>query len=246
MNILLIGDNCIDEYNYGTVERISPEAPVPILNFQSKEERPGMAANVYENFKALGVEPTFLTSEHSRKIRYIDVKTKQHLLRLDYDPPRDPISVNIDVNIFDCIVISDYDKGTVNCNTIMKLRSTFRGPIFIDTKKRDLVKFKGCFIKINELEYSNAISLPPDNDIIITRGKKGAEHKSRIYSSPEVDVFDVCGAGDTFLAALVYRYYETESIPQSIVFANAASAVTVKHSGVYSPTLKEIQENLAK
>ena len=39
--ILLIGDSCVDEYQYGVVDRISPEAPVPILKFQNKFTRPG-------------------------------------------------------------------------------------------------------------------------------------------------------------------------------------------------------------
>jgi D-glycero-beta-D-manno-heptose-7-phosphate kinase len=41
--ILLIGDSCIDEYVYGTCERLNPEAPVPILKFNRKESKSGMA-----------------------------------------------------------------------------------------------------------------------------------------------------------------------------------------------------------
>jgi D-beta-D-heptose 7-phosphate kinase/D-beta-D-heptose 1-phosphate adenosyltransferase len=57
-------------------------------------------------------------------------------------------------------------------------------------------------------------------------------------------VYDVCGAGDTFFSALVYRYLHTKSIEESIVYANAASSITVRHTGVYSPSLKEIEEAL--
>jgi len=52
----------------------------------------------------------------------------------------------------------------------------------------------------------------------------------------------VCGAGDTFLAALVYQFLTTNQIPEALLFANRAAAVTVKHMGVYAPTLKEINE----
>jgi sugar/nucleoside kinase (ribokinase family) len=55
-----------------------------------------------------------------------------------------------------------------------------------------------------------------------------------------VEVSDVTGAGDTFLAAFAYQYLNTKNLLQSTQFAIAASAVTVQHFGVYAPTLKEI------
>lgn len=54
--ILVVGDVMIDAYLHGTVNRISPEAPVPILNFEKREERLGGAANVAYNLKALGAQ----------------------------------------------------------------------------------------------------------------------------------------------------------------------------------------------
>lgn len=55
--ILVIGDVMIDRYLRGKVDRISPEAPVPVLDYQSTEDRPGGAANVALNIKALGATP---------------------------------------------------------------------------------------------------------------------------------------------------------------------------------------------
>jgi len=54
--ILVIGDVMIDAYLYGSVSRISPEAPVPILNFENREERLGGAANVAFNLISLGAQ----------------------------------------------------------------------------------------------------------------------------------------------------------------------------------------------
>lgn len=56
-NVLIIGDVMIDSYLWGNVERISPEAPVPILNIKKKESRLGGAANVALNVKSLGANP---------------------------------------------------------------------------------------------------------------------------------------------------------------------------------------------
>jgi rfaE bifunctional protein kinase chain/domain len=57
MNVLIIGDVMIDHYLWGKVDRISPEAPVPIVSIQKKESRLGGAANVAINIQALGANP---------------------------------------------------------------------------------------------------------------------------------------------------------------------------------------------
>lgn len=57
LKVLIIGDVMIDAYIYGSAERISPEAPVPIVRVKRKEKRLGGAANVALNIQALGAEP---------------------------------------------------------------------------------------------------------------------------------------------------------------------------------------------
>lgn len=56
-NILIVGDVMIDAYMWGKVERISPEAPVPVISISGREERLGGAANVALNVQALGATP---------------------------------------------------------------------------------------------------------------------------------------------------------------------------------------------
>ena len=57
LNVLIIGDVMIDSYIWGKVERISPEAPVPVVRVTKKENRLGGAANVALNIQALGAFP---------------------------------------------------------------------------------------------------------------------------------------------------------------------------------------------
>jgi rfaE bifunctional protein kinase chain/domain len=57
LNVLIIGDVMVDSYLWGKVNRISPEAPVPIVSVQKKERRLGGAANVALNIQALGANP---------------------------------------------------------------------------------------------------------------------------------------------------------------------------------------------
>lgn len=61
-NILIIGDIMLDRYLYGNVNRISPEAPVPILQKKELENKPGGAANVALNIKSLGSEAILLST----------------------------------------------------------------------------------------------------------------------------------------------------------------------------------------
>ena len=57
LNILIIGDVMVDSYLWGRVERISPEAPIPIVALKKRENRMGGAANVAMNIKAMGAKP---------------------------------------------------------------------------------------------------------------------------------------------------------------------------------------------
>lgn len=59
LRVLVVGDVMMDAYTWGRVERISPEAPVPVVNVLHREDRPGGAANVAINLNAMGVR-TFL------------------------------------------------------------------------------------------------------------------------------------------------------------------------------------------
>jgi len=59
--VLVVGDAMLDQYWFGEVERISPEAPVPVVRIQCREERLGGAANVARNVASLGVRTSLLT-----------------------------------------------------------------------------------------------------------------------------------------------------------------------------------------
>jgi D-glycero-beta-D-manno-heptose-7-phosphate kinase len=241
MKILLIGDNGIDQYQYGTVTRISPEAPVPVVNYTHTITKPGMAANVKDNLEQLGCAVDFVHGvKTSIKTRVIDSKTKQHLVRIDQDTPSKPVKIDYtDIDKYNAIVVSDYNKGSVDYNTVENLRLQYNGPIFVDTKKTDLARFEGCFVKINQVEFEAAKTYP--TDLIVTLGRDGVKYKEYKFSTPQVEAFDVCGAGDTFLSALAYNYVLSQDITAAIKFATRAASVTVQHIGVYSPTLEEIK-----
>lgn len=61
LRVLVVGDAMLDRYWYGGVERISPEAPVPVVTVTQADERPGGAANVARNVRALGAQCRLLS-----------------------------------------------------------------------------------------------------------------------------------------------------------------------------------------
>jgi bifunctional ADP-heptose synthase (sugar kinase/adenylyltransferase) len=167
------------------------------------------------------------------------------LLRIDQDQHSKPVKIEWDIlGEFDAVVISDYNKGSVAYETIEQIRADFTGPIFVDTKKTDLHRFEGCFVKINRLEWEAAKTFP--SELIVTLGKDGVRYKDHEIATPQVEAFDVCGAGDTFLAALAFEYVQSGDILKSINFAIKAASVTIQHVGVYSPTLAEIEREYGK
>jgi D-glycero-beta-D-manno-heptose-7-phosphate kinase len=241
MKILLLGDDGVDIYQFGDVTKLSPEAPIPVFVPTHKKQAPGMAGNVCRNLETLGCQVTYLSDKTSVKTRMIDRQSRQQLLRIDEDTMSLPIDSDISyVNEFDAVVISDYDKGTIDYGIIEKLQQTFSGPIFVDTKKTDLARLEGCFVKINRIEHERIKTTC--SGLIVTLGADGARYKDQIFPAQSIEVIDVCGAGDTFLAALCVGYLETQDIARAIDFAQRASEVTIKHVGVYAPTREEIDE----
>ena len=57
LSIMIIGDVMVDSYLWGRVDRISPEAPIPIVALKNRENRMGGAANVARNIRSMGAKP---------------------------------------------------------------------------------------------------------------------------------------------------------------------------------------------
>lgn len=88
LRIVVVGDVMLDEYWFGEVNRISPEAPVPVVRITRSEERPGGAANVARNVVALGAQATLLSvvggdSAADRLRSVLDAADIDHRLQTD-------------------------------------------------------------------------------------------------------------------------------------------------------------------
>ena len=243
--ILLIGDSCTDVYVLGNCLRLSPEAPVPVFTKESKDSRLGMSSNVYSNIKSISKNiVTHVTNDESRikKIRFIDSKSKHQIMRYDIEKEISSISAaDLPSGNFDAILISDYDKGLIDKSLPPAIRKKYSCPIFVDTKKQDLSIYDGCVIKVNESEFDSAINTE-GLELIVTLGPSGAKMGDVVYPTDKVDVHDVCGAGDVFLAGLVVRWLETNDMPSAIKTANRCAAHSVTKPGTYSLSRQEYED----
>jgi D-glycero-beta-D-manno-heptose-7-phosphate kinase len=240
MKILVIGDSCEDIFRYGKVNRLAPEAPVPIIIPEREISNPGMAGNVVANLKALGAEVEFITNkEEIRKIRYVCSKYNHLLLRIDENDTCEKIDiVSFKTGVFDAVIISDYCKGFLTEEDIEIISKSFDCPIFLDTKKiLGEWAYNIDFIKINyhEYEYNKEVlenNLILKNKTIVTRGKYGCEYQGKNFPTVDVPVKDISGAGDTFIAGLVVEYIRSKMIEPSINFAQECTTTVIQKSGV--------------
>jgi len=239
MKILVIGDSCKDIFRYGSIDRLAPEAPVPVIKPMYEKENPGMADNVRVNLEALGAEVDILTNEvNIRKIRYVDERYNQMVLRVDENDSCERYKGPYETVGYDIIVISDYNKGFLTEDDIAAFAERSECPVFLDTKK-----FLGdwCkdidFIKINNSEHEKNFELLPEyptlhEKLIVTKGKHGCNYNGKLYPTTDVPVKDVSGAGDTFLAGLVYEYAKSGDIISAINFAQDCTTIVVQKEGV--------------
>jgi D-beta-D-heptose 7-phosphate kinase/D-beta-D-heptose 1-phosphate adenosyltransferase len=251
MKILVIGDICQDVFIYGEISRLSPEAPVPVFNPLRETANGGMAKNVVNNIEALGSTVYSITNDNSiKKIRYVDKKSNQLVLRVDEHDYCDRIdevllstiqdnkchiTMSGEVGV-DAIIVSDYCKGFLNEDDIKWICENNEN-VFVDTKKKLGDWIDDCtYLKINSLEYGENKEFFDDNDVfkktIVTKGNEGCLFQGKIYPTEDVQVKDISGAGDTFVAGLVVEYIRTNDIIKAIDFAQGCTKIVVQKHGV--------------
>jgi len=242
--VLVIGETCVDKFVYCEAKRLSPEAPVPVLTPLYTVENPGMAGNTIANVKAIA--PDFdIASIHQKqeitKTRYVEEKSNHMFLRVDEGEDFDcqfkwGILADSSIAEADIVIVSDYNKGWLSNADLREIARKSKLSI-LDSKRKltnDIIE-EFTFVKLNESERINNPGLTTDN-IITTLGKKGAEYKNILFESPKPqDTIDVSGAGDTFTAAFIIKYFQLQDERTAIKFANRKAAEVVSKRGVVTP-----------
>jgi len=251
---MVIGEQCLDQFVYGSTERLCPEAPVPVFVPSETKSSSGMAANVLSNLHSL-LSKDRITNIIFRefcqigitKTRYVDKKSNHIFLRVDVgDKDVNRLSFDSDfcrhLKDSDIILISDYNKGFLTEADIIRIAElkNENAKLFLDTKKILSINLIDSvdFIKMNSVEYQNNIKNFGNildiykNKIILTLGGEGAMYNDVKYPVETIQTIDVSGAGDTFLASLAYYYGMGNKIEDSINFANQMASKVVTKRGV--------------
>jgi bifunctional ADP-heptose synthase (sugar kinase/adenylyltransferase) len=241
MKVLVIGDSCKDVFVYGSCDRMAPAAPVPVFIPQYLKDNKGMAGNVYENFRSLGIVCDLITNTSEiTKTRYVDQTTNHMIIRVDSGEEKIERVADLDkieYSDYSAVIVSDYNKGFLTEEDIQFI-SEHHDLVFMDTKKLlgDWAKAVN-YIKINEQEYNRTKHLLIDKPwfnkkLIITVGSNGCLYNGQHFPVEKVEIKDLTGAGDSFLTGFVYKYLETKNTSTSLKFANDCATTVVQQKGV--------------
>ena len=312
LRILVVGDVMLDRYIKGDATRISPEAPVPVIDVSEEFSTAGGAGNVALNLAALGARCTvagyFGTDSTGKTLRekledkgivtlstavsgqptQTIMKTRvmvrgQQLCRIDRESPPAEYHVTAnqaeallaaEIKACDAVILSDYAKGILDNELIARVSKLARAAgkfIALDPKPRRLLTFKDLdLITPNERESLQlaGIKLLPHTPfpaaevcaklhklyrtkhLVITRGKDGMllSENGKVEQTIETaarEVFDVSGAGDTSLAALVLALTAGAKLEDAAHFSNAAAGVVVGKIGTATVTPAELTAYVA-
>ncbi len=296
--VVVVGDLMLDEYIIGIAERISPEAPVPVILCERKTYGAGGAANTALNLKALGAQVFLcglvgddwagerlrsLLSEQGVDItgvlldpsRPTTLKTRivaqtQQVARVDVES-RAPLNGSLETSLrgiarelgreCDAVVVSDYAKGVVTAGLMAGLRE-LKGTTLLTAgpKPANIAHFAGFdYLSLNRSEAIASVNGAPSfaeagkhlsrqleaRGIVITLGGDGCAlfaDGEQIAHVPalRVQVYDVAGAGDTFLAALTLGLTADCSFVEAAEVATVAAAAVVRKVGVATTTPDEM------
>ena len=309
LRILVVGDVMLDRYIWGDATRISPEAPVPVIDIDRETWTAGGAGNVGINIAALGARCTvagyfgsddagrkLAAALHEKKIATLGtpgaqqtiMKTRvmvqrQQLCRLDREAPPATYRVTAAqieallakaIPACDAIILSDYAKGVLDdavVSRVTKLAHAAGKFVALDPKPKRALAFHGLDLitpnKHESLQLAGIELAPhtpfPAADVcrrlheryatkhlVITLGADGMllSAGGRIIKTIPTaarEVFDVSGAGDTSLAALVLALAAGASLETAAHFANAAAGVVVAKLGTATVTPAELQAYVA-
>ncbi len=309
LRILVVGDVMLDHYIWGDATRISPEAPVPVVDIARDTWTAGGAANVAANIACLGSRCTLFgfigkDANGARLRRLVRrqgvdaisspgrgatiVKTRvmvqhQQLCRLDRESS--PSAYEVDpqdaarllkgaMRSCDAVVFSDYAKGLLTDRLIAELTAIAKARgafIALDPKPKHPLSFQGLdLITPNKREALLLAGIEPapgapfpaaavcarlderygTKYVVVTLGEDGMllSDSGRVLKTIPTaarEVYDVSGAGDTALAAIVLALASGAGLEESAHFANAAAGVVVAKLGTATVEPKELLDHVS-
>lgn len=253
MKVFIIGDIIIDKYIYGTSTRLSPEAPVPVVTQERTIETAGGAGLVYENLKSLGVDVTLYEYDQPKSIKTRVMCDGHYVTRIDNDYYTNSDEILEDIlkqnfSEYTYVILSDYNKGVLdNSNDIIAHLNSFDCKVIVDPKTHAHHYDGAWLVKPNAKEFQEYF-INWQGNIITTRASDSviAKIDNEVYEVPvqPVEVSDVTGAGDCFMAAFVYALTKEYDYQKALELAVQGSTESVKHVGTYILTEKDLKKKV--
>jgi D-beta-D-heptose 7-phosphate kinase/D-beta-D-heptose 1-phosphate adenosyltransferase len=260
VKVAVLGDPMLDYYHFGHVDRLSPEAPVPVFIEDKLDLRDGGAGNVAANLAALGCRaiPLFPPAPYTSKHRYL--VGAQQLLRVDRDRdhsgqihPDIPPQGAPGMADAQALVISDYGKGwctQARCQAYIAQARSLDIPVVVDPKGLNWAKYAGATVVCpNQRELIQGY----DEHAGAILHKQGAAGMTLIFpdrtelhfEARARRVFDVTGAGDTVVAVLAAALAVRCELPVAAELANIAAGVVVGEVGTTPCSVAMLLRELA-
>jgi len=254
MKVLVFGDIITDKYIYGTSSRISPEAPVPVVNITNSATSLGGAGLVFENLKSLGVDVTLFDTMQPRSTKTRIISDGHYITRLDEDEQADGEVVlkqviDTDFSQYEYVILSDYNKGVLdNAKQIIEHINSQGCKVIVDPKRNAQFYQDAWLVKPNAKELidfdfkgwkGNIITTDADRNVVATIDNIK-------YNVPveKVEVSDVTGAGDCFLAGFVYGLTKEYSYKKCLQIAIKGSTKSVSRSGTYILKQEDLNQGI--
>lgn len=272
---MVVGDAIIDRYLFGKIERQNPEAPVPIVKITGQKKADGGSWNVVRQLTNLGVNSFERLHFDHCCFTPDPVKTRiyaagRQVVRFDIEkiensPPKvhDRILADLATHKPDALIVSDYAKGMVCSDWLIRVASIFPDlPIFIDGHPDNYRLYpRNTYLKINQRELQT-ISGEPDvlagidvikkdhRAVIVTCGDQGTIYLDSgrpVCRAPMITrkVYDVTGAGDAWIGSFVPAFIVSKQMARSVDFANIVAGISVERIGSYCPSWSEIKKGHA-
>jgi D-beta-D-heptose 7-phosphate kinase/D-beta-D-heptose 1-phosphate adenosyltransferase len=251
IKVLVLGDIIIDKYIYGTSTRISPEAPVPVVTYKEEKESLGGAGLVYNNLKSLGVDVELVDIFDKASVKTRVICDGHYVTRIDDDYHADSKQfldyiLSRDFSDYEYVILSDYNKGTLyESAEIIKHINTYGCRVIVDPKDHASHYEGAWLVKPNSKEFQEYF-INWQGNIITTRAGDSviANIDNEVFEVPveTVEVADVTGAGDCFLAAFVYALTKGYSYQKCLEIAIKGSRQAVQHTGTYTLTISDLED----
>jgi rfaE bifunctional protein kinase chain/domain len=223
----------------------------------------GIVSSIQDPHRKSTVKTRFMVGNHF--LLRQDEETTELLHPNIEDKFIEMIKIRLSSQKFDAIVLSDYAKGVLTpkvCEAVIQAANGV--PVIVDPKPReDYHKYSGAtVITPNTKEAKELCLLSGNTDIngiasdlrlngiILTQGEKGllvyeSSTNSEFHvKALERKVYDVCGAGDTVVAALALGLASGKSMKEAAEIANVAASIVVGKLGTSTVTLEELKAEM--